>query len=140
MAPNTKQIDGKAPAKKASDISWLARLTHPLVFFGAALAVYEGTVGTALLVGKHSDATVITLCLSMAVVIVAVTVTVAILVFKKPQNLMLMQQHTIEKQLEDTTRIRRATALIMTTPKPRSGADFLRLTEQVEAILSGSDV
>ena len=65
---------------------WLARLTHPFVFFGAALAIYEGTIGTALLVGKHSDSTVVWLCISMAVVILAAIGTVAVLVFKKPQQ------------------------------------------------------
>ncbi len=59
VAQAEKTAPGERKGKKPDDIPWLARLTHPLVFFGAVLAVYEGTIGTALPIGKHSDSTVL---------------------------------------------------------------------------------
>jgi hypothetical protein len=122
---------------KTSDFLWLARLTHPLVFFGAALAIYEGTIGTALLTGKHSDATVIWLCVAMGTVILAAMGIVAILVFKKPQHLMLSQQDSIRKELRQNARMRAATKVLVQSPRPRTPQELIDLMDKIEKALSG---
>lgn len=124
-------------SNKTADIPWLARLTHPLVFFGAALAVYEGTIGTALLIGKHSDSTIIWLCVLMAVVIIAAMGTVALLVFKKPEHLMLTPQDTIGEELRITSRVRKATKLLVAMEAPKTPSELLELMDDLEAVLLG---
>lgn len=136
VAQAVKTAPAERKRKKPDDFPWLARLTHPLVFFGAALAVYEGTIGTALLIGKHSDSTVLWLCVLMAVVILAAIVTVAILVFKKPQHLMLTQQDTIGEELRVAARVRQATRLLVEAPKPKTPAELLQLMDKIEAALA----
>lgn len=126
-------------AAKSENMPWLARLTHPLVFFGAAIAVYEGTIGTALLAGKHSDATVIWLCVMMAIVILAAMGTVAVLVFKRPANLMLTQQNVIGKDWEQVSRVKAATKFLLNTAAPETPAALLDLMDGIEAILSGEN-
>ena len=133
--PATKTLGGRK-IPKTTDVPWLTRLTHPLVFFGAALAIYEGTIGTALLVSKHSDATVLWLCLLMAVVILVAMATVALLVFKKPDHLMLTLQDTIGVELRNIERIREATRLLVQSPKLGTANELLELMDKVEAILS----
>jgi hypothetical protein len=109
------------------------------VFFGAALAIYEGTIGTSLLTGKHSDATVIFiwLCVAMGTVILAAMGMVAILVFKKPQHLMLSQQGSIGEELKRNTRMRAATKVLVQSPRPRTPQELLDLMDKIEVILSG---
>jgi hypothetical protein len=124
------------PRKAKNDVPWLARLTHPLVFFGAALAVYEGTIGTALLVGKHSDQTVLWLCVLMAVVILAAMGLVAILIFKTPQHLMLNQQDTIGEGIRIARRVRDATRVLMEAEKPKTPTELFDLMAKIEAVLS----
>lgn len=120
-----------------AEIPWLARLTHPLVFFGASVAAYEGTVGTALVVGKHSETTVLLLCLSMAVVILAAMATVALLVYKKPEHLMLTQQDTIGLELLTAQRIRDAAGLLLKADPPQTATELLLLLDEIEAALTG---
>lgn len=129
----------KRGSLKTKDIPWLARLTHPLVFFGAALALFEGTIGTALLLQHHSDTTVIWLCAMMAVVILSAIVTVAILVVKRPQGLMLTQQDAIGEDIDVTRRARDAARILVETPKPRTPAELLQLLERIERTLSGTE-
>jgi hypothetical protein len=123
--------------KRQKDLPWLARLTHPLVFFGAVIAAYEGTIGAALLVGNRSDTTVLWLCASMAVVILAAMATVAFLVFKMPQHLMLMQQDKLRVEIEIAGRVRAAARLLLESPVPTSPGELLELMTKVEQILAG---
>lgn len=116
-------------------MTWLARLTHPLVFFGAALALYEGTIGTALMVGRLADWTVIWLCVSMGVVILAAMAFVAVLAFKKPQHLMLSQQDSIGQELDRNARLRAAAKLLVEAPKPKTPKELLELLSKVETVL-----
>ena len=75
----------KAPKRSTgTKVSWIGRLTHPLVFFGGALLVCESLLGTALLRSK-SDDTIIKLSLVMAGVIISVMALVAFFGFYKAQ-------------------------------------------------------
>ena len=132
MADLAKAVPRERKRAPAPDVPWLARLTHPLVFFGAALAVYEGTIGTALLMGQHSDSTVVWLCVLMAAVILAAMAMVAVLVFKRPHHLMLGQQDTIGEEVIVAQRVRKATRLLLEAPKPTTPIELLHLMDKIE--------
>jgi hypothetical protein len=136
MANAAGVIPKPAKRSKTADVPWLARLTHPLVFFGAALAVYEGTIGTALLDGKHSDATVIWLCVLMALVILAAFVTVGIIAYKRPQHLMLTQQDTIGQDVLIAAKVRKATRVLVESPRPKTPKELLELMDEIESVLA----
>jgi hypothetical protein len=126
-------------SSRTGDIPWLARLTHPLVFFGAALAVFEGTIGTALLKGNHSDQTVIILCSLMAFVILAAIGTVAVLVVKKPRHLMLTTQDTIGEELADVRRVRSVARMMMASQPPNNPTELFELLDKAEKMLSSGE-
>jgi len=133
---STAPKPGKARAK-APEMTILARVTHPLVFFSATFVVYEGTIATALVTGKHSDTTVIILCSLMALVIITASILVTILVIKKPRHLMLTQQDTIGDDIKATERVTQATRLLLERPKPKTPTELLTLMEEVKVTLSG---
>jgi hypothetical protein len=133
-----KRTPGERRPARKNDIPWLARLTHPLVFFGAAIAVCESAIAAGLL-KAHSDETILKLAGIMAVVAISAIVLVGILVFKKPQHLMLTQQDTIGEEVRVARRIQRATRLMMEAEKPTTPGELFALMAKMEAILSGED-
>jgi heme A synthase len=116
---------------RGRDISWTARLTHPLVFFAGALIVCESVIGTALL-RSHSDEAIFKLSVVMAIVIIAAMAFVAFLVFTKPKHLMLSQQDTIADDLRLVERIRDVAIIFENPERPRNFEDLMALMRQAE--------
>ena len=125
-------------ARSGGDIAWLARLTHPLVLFGAIIAGVEVGVATALS-QKRSDETVIWIFGIMAVVVLAIGIIVAFLVVKHPRALMLTQQETIGADIDVARRARKGARILMSAPKPRTATELFSLLDQIERALSGNE-
>ena len=78
--------------------SALAQLKYPLVFFGLALTVIEGTLGITLATNSFSENVTLLIISWMSIIFLSSIIIVAYLVYKVPSHIML----TAQKQTEQT--------------------------------------